>query len=270
MNTFKKINTQLCKNTNHIRLSLLCFGHAMVDNKWQGKIYNPVHSRLYYVMNGNSTITTMSGRVVHLLKGNWYLIPSGCSFYYECENKMEHIYFHLKLHDVDGIDLLRKFNSPVSLNDTSDISDFLVHSIGSNEIYDSLKVYNDIYSVLLKIINNEQIVIKNKELSPCVERAIKYIRQNLSAQLTVDEVASIAFVSKSTLTKKFRQELSVSVANYIYDTIMFEAGQMLTQTTASVLSVSEKFCFSDQFYFSRRFKEKFGMSPREYRKVSNI
>ena len=55
------------------------------------------------------------------------------------------------------------------------------------------------------------------------------------------------------------------MGEYINDTIMFEAGQLLLKTGLSVLAVSEKYGFSDQFYFSRRFKEKFGMSPLKYR-----
>ena len=38
----------------------------------------------------------------------------------------------------------------------------------------------------------------------------------------------------------------------------------------SALEISERLGFCDQFYFSRRFKEKYGSSPREYRKKTNI
>ena len=93
----------------------------------------------------------------------------------------------------------------------------------------------------------------------------KYIKRHLTAQLTVSEVAEHVFVSNSTLTKRFKTELSKSVGEYINDTIMFEAGQLLLKTNLSILAVSEKYGFSDQFYFSRRFKEKFGMSPMKYR-----
>jgi AraC-like DNA-binding protein len=47
---------------------------------------------------------------------------------------------------------------------------------------------------------------------------------------------------------------------------MFLAGQMLKNTNLTVAQVSEHLGYSEQFYFSRCFKQSFGMSPREYRK----
>ena len=85
-------------------------------------------------------------------------------------------------------------------------------------------------------------------------------------QLTISEIAENTFISKSTLTKHFQKELSMSVNEYIYDLVMSGAEYMLATSDVSMQEISEKFGFYDQFYFSRRFKEKFGQSPREYRK----
>lgn len=42
-------------------------------------------------------------------------------------------------------------------------------------------------------------------------------------------------------------ELSKSINEYIYDIIMFEASQLLLKSNVSMLAISEKFGFSDQF-----------------------
>ena len=34
--------------------------------------------------------------------------------------------------------------------------------------------------------------------------------------------------------------------------------------------ISERYGFCDQFYFSRRFKEKFGVTPQKYRKMNSL
>ena len=267
MEHFNTINNALCESISHIRLSLLCFGHAKVNTEWNGKIYNPIHSRLYYITDGCSYVITDRNDKIKLEKGNWYLLPSGCSFTYGCDDYMEHIYFHLKLSDVDGLDLLRKFLSPVRFSSDDIGADFFIKNLLSFNIIDGLKIHNSIYSVLLSLIEKYDLNLKSRKFSPCVKKAIEYIRRNLSAQLSVEEIASYAYVSKSTLTKKFHNELSMSITNYVYDSLMFKAGQLLLQSNLSVSSVSEKLGFSDQFYFSKRFKAKFGMSPREYRKI---
>ena len=85
-------------------------------------------------------------------------------------------------------------------------------------------------------------------------------------QLTVSQIAEYCFISKSTLTKHFKKELSVSVNEYICNTVLADAEMLLSTTNVSVSEISSRLGFSDQFYFSRKFKEKFGISPREYRK----
>lgn len=270
MHELNNINTVLCEKANRIKLGLLCFGHAKVGKEWNGKIYNSIHSRLYYIVNGNAYIITANNDKIVFEPGYWYLIPSGCSFVYGCDTSMEHLYFHLKLHDVDGLDLLSKFPSPVRQKTNNDKSDFFIGLLPSDNMLNSMKIHNEVYSVLISVLEKYDLNLKNKELSPCVTKAIRYIKQHLSVQLQVDDIAKHAYVSRSTLTKKFNKELSMSIIDYIYNSIMFEAGQLLSNSNISVLAVSEKFGFSDQFYFSKRFKAKFGMSPREYRKMPII
>ena len=106
--------------------------------------------------------------------------------------------------------------------------------------------------------------------SRCVLLAIEYIKSHLSLQLGIAELAANAFVSESTLAKKFKAEVGMTIGCYIDETILFEAEQLLTKTELSVLEISERFGFCDQFYFSRRFKAKYGETPQRYRKMKPI
>ena len=151
---------------------------------------------------------------------------------------------------------------------SEDKSELFLSCLASDALADGLLLRHEAESVLLSILDAHNVRLENTRFSPVVVRAIKYIKRNLSAQLTVSEIAEHAFVSTSTLTKKFKAELSKSVSEYVNDRIMFEASQRLLKTNLSVLAISEKYGFSDQFYFSRRFKEKFGLSPMKYRKTT--
>ena len=195
------------------------------------------------------------------------LLPAGCSFEYACDDQMDHVYFHLKLCGVDGIDLFRKCPAPCFVTLKDNKADFFIKGLTFNTFAEGLKVRKEAYSILLSIIEEHNLDLKSKNLSPCVTRAVQYIKYNPTVQLTSQQIAEHAFVSVSTLTKHFKSELSISVHNYIYDQVLFEAEQLLIKSDLSVLEISEKFGFCDQFYFSRRFREKFGMSPREYRKT---
>ncbi len=260
-------NPDLCKYVNRIRLSILHCGYATVGKEWTGTIRNPVYSRLYYVKSGKATVVT-AHESVELLPGNWYLLPTGITFDYDCSEKLEHVFFHLKLFDFDEVDLLRSVPKPISVCAESDAS--LCQNLEGQNVTDWLKVRQAVDGVLLCLLETHNISVKSEDYSPCIFKALQYIKQNLSVQLTISDVAENIFVSKSTLTKHFQKELSMSVNQYIHDTVMFQAVQLLRSTNLSVLAVSERFGFSDQFYFSRCFKAKFGKSPREFRKIMYI
>ena len=260
-------NPMLCEEINRVKLSLLHFGHAIVGREWTGICANPVFSRLYYITEGEAEIKAPDGTVTHLTDGHWVLLPSGFSFDYTCRERMGHFYFHLRLYDLDGRDMLAAFQSPVTLAHKEDLP-FLSECLQNGGLSNGLLLRHRLQSVLFAMAKEENVSFESKSFSPCVVRAINYIKRNLSAHLTLEEIAKNAFVSKSTLTKHFRRELSKSVLEYVSDLLLFEASLCLLKTNLSVLAVSEKYGFSDQFYFSRRFKEKFGTSPQKYRKTA--
>ena len=260
------VNYDICKLSNRVRTNLLVFGYAKVDSSWQGTVLSPVYSRLYYFVSGSCAITPKDGEKIVIQPGKWYLFPAGLSFDYECEKEMEHYYFHLKLCDFDGTDLLRNCKAPLCIERADENTKVLSDLIQKKSTLDGLYLKQTALSMVLCILKENNVDIKTENYSPCVMKAITYIKDNLSVQLTINEIAENIFVSKSTLTKHFQKELSMSVGEYIYDLVMSEAEYLLSTGNEQVQTISEKYGFYDQFYFSKKFKEKFGMSPRNYRK----
>ncbi len=262
-------NIKLCEITNRIRLNVFYFGYAKFGPEWNGESIDPEFSRLYYIMNGSSCIIA-NGETVHLTKGNWYLIPAGCSFRYSCPEYAEHVYFHLSLQNDYELDILNKFSGIVKKSCPLENTALLSDNVDSSDIVIGLKVYQMAYSILISMLEENNIDLQPKKLSPCIIDAIEYIRTNLSAELTVSEIADYARVSKSTLTKKFRSELSCSVMNFIHNQLMYIAKQKLSQTEISIRDIAEELGFSEQFYFSKRFKASFGISPIKFRHLPHI
>ena len=260
-------NIALCKSVNRIHLEMLTFGQANICPPWLGQVKSPVYSRLYFLSSGSFTVTGMDGHTLTLESGKWYLIPSQYSFDYQCINAMEHFYFHVKLCDYDGTDLLRNCTQPLCLESNLPTDrQFLQACTESSDLANGLALRQMLFQILLRFIQTYQINIHADDYSSCIYRALTYIKQNLSMQLSIEEIAEHVFVSKSTLTKHFRKELSMSVNEYISNTIMEEAERLLMTNNITVHELSQKFGYTDPLYFSRRFKEKFGKSPREYRK----
>ena len=258
-------NTDIFKNVNRISLIIACVGHAKVGNEWRGKLVSPLYSRLYHVIKGSFSITLQDGEKYTFNEGKWYLLPSGMSCGFECEDTMEHIYYHLKICDYDETDLLRNCTSPMSL-DGNDGVEFVKENINTSTISTGLKIKNVAFSTLMSMVEKYGVTLQSRDYSACVMRALQYIRSNLSARLTVTEISENIFAAKSTLTKHFSKELSMSPNEYVTNLIMSKAETLLSTTNLPINSICEKLGFSDQLYFSRRFKQKFGVCPSEYRK----
>ena len=143
------------------------------------------------------------------------------------------------------------------------------HAAGETPI-DSLQVKQMVYSDLLTLFEKYDVPLITANYSKCVRLAVKYIKKNLNLRLSVKELAATSFVSESTLSKKFKTEVGTTVGSYIDGLVLFEAEQMLLKTELSVQQISERFGFCDQFYFSRRFKKKYGETPQKYRKLKLI
>jgi len=66
------------------------------------------------------------------------------------------------------------------------------------------------------------------------------------------------------------KELGTTVNNYIDDLILTRAAQMIAEGVLSISAISNRFGFCDQFYFSRKFKAKFGIMPSEYKRLRGV
>lgn len=249
------------RQADRLRLQLLDAGRATVDELWNGYVVNPPFSRLYYIFSGTAHITVGEDKL-SLQPGRWYLLPAGCSFEYECVGHMDHMYFHLKVSDFDEVDLLSVCAAPQQAVLPHETVEQLLNE---DTVVAALRLRHEVERILLELPALQELAVTGEDYSPCIFAALQYIKQNLSMQLTVNDIAAAASVSVSTLTKRFRKELSLSVGEYIDLMVLFEVERRVKRGEESMREISERYGFSDQFYFSKRFRQAFGVSPREYR-----
>jgi len=266
-----KLNESFSKSAAKLKLNILTAGYGEIDEGWGGEVINTPYSRFYFVLEGEFFITTESGEKFYFKRGNAYLIPSGLSYRFGCDTKMKHVYFHIQLCASDKIDLLGEIPFPISLPQSSVYTaDEIISLTLSQDSTDSFKMESELRKALCDMLAFNKISLEKNEYSPEIKNAISFIDNNLSIALDIPQIAKAVGFAKSTLTRRFRLETGMSVNEYIDKMIMFKAERALLSSDASILEISESFGFCDQFYFSRRFKEKYGTSPREYRKKTNI
>lgn len=96
--------------------------------------------------------------------------------------------------------------------------------------------------------------------------AITYIHENYHSKITIDDLAKIAYVSRSTFVKKFKETFETTPQNYITKRRIEVAEYMLLNTNFSFSDIALKTGFYDASHFSRVFEQNKGVSPAVYRK----
>ena len=101
-----------------------------------------------------------------------------------------------------------------------------------------------------------------------VSSATSYIDRNLHRQITVEELCRELYISKNLLYKKFRQCFDTTLNEYITAKRIDRAKILLDTAPDASRKIAELCGFENYTYFSKLFKRKTGMSPREYRNTN--
>lgn len=97
-------------------------------------------------------------------------------------------------------------------------------------------------------------------------KAIKFINENFSGELSLEKVAKECYVSVNELCRLFKKHMGTTVNKYINSRRMTEAKKLL-KGGASVALAAEKCGFLDYTSFIRSFKNAVGMTPGQYKKT---
>lgn len=150
------------------------------------------------------------------------------------------------------------------------VDDYLLKPI----LYDKLEQVLE--RIEQKILISEKTVVVPPEAdlggastAEIVEKVCKLIRENLAQDLQRDELAAMVHVSPGYLGRIFKKETGLSLSDYITRKRMNMAKQLLSKTSLSITAISSRVGISYSSYFTKIFKEQFGITPQEYRQTTN-
>jgi len=100
--------------------------------------------------------------------------------------------------------------------------------------------------------------------SPAVHRALAYIRENITEDLSLEAVAAQVSLSPVHFHKTFKSAVGQTLHRYVEEQRIKHAIDLLITTDMTLTEIAYKCGFSSQSYFSYVFKRSTGTTPRKY------
>lgn len=103
------------------------------------------------------------------------------------------------------------------------------------------------------------------ESNPVVRKSIEYMNKNLNLKLSLNQISKEAGYSATYFTTLFKKETNYSPLSYFSHLKIVKACEFLDHTRIKVKEISFTLGYTDPYYFTKDFKKKMGLSPRQYR-----
>lgn len=170
-------------------------------------------------------------------------------------NKIKNAFFELI---VTARNIAADINSSFQSNNFSDSFSVL------SEQTDLIMLKNYVQKTLLEYISVIVSIKEHKE-NPIIKKVCDYIYEHTDSDISLELMAEYVNVSSFYLSKLFKEEKGVTFVNFVNDTRLEKSRDLLKSTELSIKEVTAAVGYNDQNYFSRIFRNKYGITPTEFR-----
>lgn len=120
----------------------------------------------------------------------------------------------------------------------------------------------------LEAIRRRNAKTQNINRDPRIQVVVDYLTPHLNESFTIQSLSEMAQVSQTSFRRLFKAHTGKSPSDYIRELRMTSAARMLLTSDREIAEIGYQVGFSDANYFSRTFRQVFGVSPHQYRRIS--
>lgn len=148
--------------------------------------------------------------------------------------------------------------------------------VSNNEmLYDSELMICYIKELLIKILQYDFLSSSPVASTPMQQRfenellneIVIYINDTIYEQLTIEEICNRFSISRSSLQTLFKNNLGTAPKQYISDLKLKKSKLLIKESVYTISEISSMLGFTSIHYFSRKFKQQFGITPTDYAKT---
>lgn len=151
------------------------------------------------------------------------------------------------------------------------LPDMVAYDIRDNYMveFDRAMSLPDLYDLLHGMAHEFAVRVRYSRFggihSARLNAMMTYIEKHLKEKITLEDVAETAQLSRNYASTVFREELGMTMNEFIMQERVAEAKRLLADDSLQISDIAEQLQFCSQSYFTKCFTRVTGNTPNEYR-----
>lgn len=140
-----------------------------------------------------------------------------------------------------------------------------------SEIFDSLASFNEWLTTYCNGLMDEVDRRRDMERDDLLHKALRFIDDHcLSTDFSLQRMADALMVSQSYMIRHFKAKMTITPGRYVENLRLDRAAKLLRDTDTDVKDIVRQVGYYDNSSFIRKFREREGMTPGQYRTVNRL
>lgn len=246
-----------------------------VSVEWKNSVHVPPHLHeaieIIYVTDGTVELG-VGQELFHMEKGDFAIVFPNVIHHYQVfgSGKNKAIYLFLEPSLTPGFfEDLQKYSPKYPIITKEKVHVDIVNSVKALvnlQDYNPMIIQAHAQIILAHVFSDMEMVDKDAiggdDIIYC---AVEYIAKNFREEIFLDKMAYDLGVSKYVLSRLFAKTFHCNFNKYVNSVRLNYATSALENTNESITTICMDAGFESQRTFNRVFKERYKMTPREYR-----
>lgn len=242
------------------------------------------HYLFHYVISGhgilNTTLPDGTTQRYHLEGGQGFLISPGQINTYSADQEHPWKYVWLEFDGLmateylneAGLSVLQPIYQPESMEQAEQVRDIMLYIAGHSD-ESLLRLIGFLCLLLDALIRSSSTRRKTHHTQLrdfYVQEAASYMEQHYQRGITIEEIANACRLNRSYLSKLFKEKKGYPPQEYLIRLRLSKAADLMRTTPMSISDIAASCGYPNQLHFSKAFKKRYGVSPREWRSQNKL
>ncbi|MBE6367216.1 MAG: helix-turn-helix transcriptional regulator [Lentisphaerae bacterium] len=268
-----KNNTILINNQAFLRLHLL---HAAVGswpcNHKAAKPVNIFFTILSVGSDQDSFIRDMTDNALLPIKENSsYFLPCNRMYHWKLSPEIRFYSIHFNMEFFYGFDIFRNYPKSLMWEKTPYLEELNQLAAQQSAMLSLCKLNHIIYDLVGELCTRNPLFSTPDAVHwKAYESVIYHVRKYGDASTRVEDLADIMKIRSNVFSRNFTRDLGITPKQFLTNSLLSKAMDMLRLPNTSIRQVAEKLNFSSEYYFSYFFKKNTGQSPSDFQRQSTF